>query len=170
MAEGEASDEVKALMCEIAKKACSSLATPQGPGCPESSVFEFYDVPLLDLENQVNSLSPEGHSLLICTIWNQKQENRDKLLKQLLLFPKCNINQVNNEKNSPLHIACLVEDVETVTALVKDKRLNTLNAKNIDGETPLMMAVKQHKTMSVEVMLEAEGVDLLTRNKSGKHS
>ena len=80
-----------------------------------------------------------------------------------------------NEKNSPLHIACQVEDVETILALVKHvsfscvhKRLTTLNAKNIEGEIPLMLAVMLHKTMAVEVMLKIDGVDFLTRNMSGE--
>ena len=131
-------------------------------------MFELCYVPSFNLENMVNSLSPEGHSLLICTMLNKKKENRNKMIDQLLRFSKCDINQVNNQKNSPLHIACLVEEVETISTLVKDKRLNTLNAKNVNRNTPLMVAVILCKTMAVEVLLEAEGVDLLTRNKSGE--
>ena len=62
----------------------------------------------------------------------------------------------------------MVDDIETISVWIKQKRLTTLNAKNNDGETTLMIAVRLHKTMSVEVMLEAESVDLLTKNIFGE--
>ena len=76
--------------------------------------------------------------------------------------------EANDEKNTPLHFACRADDTDTIAFLISDKRLTTLNSKNVAGETPLMTAVNLGRARAVEMMIEAKGVDLLTTNKSGE--
>ena len=74
------------------------------------------------------------------------QEGNSLFMCLFISFEKCNINQVNNEKNSPPEVACAFEDTDTITFLLKDQRLTTLNSKNLDGKTPLMMALDLRKS------------------------
>ena len=64
-----------------------------------------------------------------------------RLLKNFNSINVCDINQQNDEKNSPPHFACKADDTDTIAFLLSDKRLTTLNSKNVAGETPLMTAV-----------------------------
>ena len=85
------------------------------------------------------------------------QESYASRLLKRISTNLCDINQPNDEKNTPLHFACQANDTDTIAFLLSDKRLTTLNSKNLVGETPLMMAVDMGNVSSVEVMIEAKG-------------
>ena len=96
------------------------------------------------------------------------QESYASRLLKRISTNLCDINQPNDEKNTPLHFACRANDTDTIAFLLSDKRLTTLNSKNVAGETPLMTAVNLGRERSVEMMIDAKGVDLRTTNKSGE--
>ena len=61
-------------------------------------------------------------------------------LKALQNIVKCDVNEANQDGETPLHIACRQCSIEVVQVLVADKRCN-LNAKNSTGESALHIAV-----------------------------
>ena len=61
-------------------------------------------------------------------------------LKSLQNIVKCDVNEANQDGETPLHIACRQCSIEVVQVLVADKRCN-LNAKNSTGESALHIAV-----------------------------
>ena len=99
---------------------------------------------------------------------SSKESYASQLLKRISTNNFVDINQPDEAGNTPLHFACMANNTDSIAFLLSDKRLTTLNSKNVSGETPLMAAVNRGQERSVEMMIEAKGVDLLTRNKSGE--
>ena len=127
-----------------------------------------------DRKENVNACDQFGNSFLVRTIWNIGSIKRSQVLKKLLSEPMCDINQVNNDKNSPLHIACLVDDTRTITLLLKSKRLTTLNAQNKKGETPIMLAITHGHTKAEETLISQTKkiglvLDMRTTNNKGEN-
>ena len=58
----------------------------------------------------------------------------------LLLAVKPDLNAVNAEGNTPLHLACKYGNLDVISQLIKVGGV-TLNPKNKKGETPIMLAV-----------------------------
>ena len=67
-------------------------------------------------------------------------------MKLLLERPDIDANADGNYCCSPLHYACWYGNVDIVAELLKRPKLN-INVRNMDGETPLHMALV-HKMLS----------------------
>ena len=83
-----------------AKKLIMKWANDPNEPHSEQSVFETLDTEDGDMPDFINTLSPEGNSLLMCVIANTQEANREQQLKNLLTYEKCDINQANNKKKT----------------------------------------------------------------------
>ena len=60
-------------------------------------------------------------------------------VKHVVGVPECNVNQLNDEGDAPLHVACKRKDTAVVQLLVANKKCN-LNIFNNEGDTALHIA------------------------------
>ncbi|KAJ5797653.1 uncharacterized protein N7503_006949 [Penicillium pulvis] len=67
-------------------------------------------------------------------------------------------NQTDQEGRTPLHLACLNESQELVSALIKGGA--DINSTDYTGETPLQCALKVRSKALVDLLLDATSTDL----------
>ena len=103
----------------------------------------------------VNSKSDsDGSTGLIEAI----RKRKSNVINMLLDHPDIDINLSAISNETPLHFACSAGDTVTITRLVRDRRLTTLNARDFLGITPIMMAVDNGHLPAVELMSRTPGV------------
>ena len=97
----------------------------------------------------VNSRSNRGMTGLIKAIcWN-----RITTVHMLLSRHDIDVNMTDAEGMCALHYAAWHNRVDILTMLLADPRLNTVNARNNDGCTPLLDAVDNNSADSVKLLL-----------------
>lgn len=70
------------------------------------------------------------------------------------------------DKMTPLHLACSWGQEKVVAALVEQKC--ELNAQDVDGNTPLHLAIyNQHATI-IEILIRQPNIDLKMKNNAGQ--
>ena len=69
--------------------------------------------------------------------------------------------------NSAMHLAVKSNGLQCVQLLSRDERVD-INIKNKDGETPVMLAMKEGKTEMVKILLDNPRVDLDTVDGQGR--
>lgn len=72
----------------------------------------------------------------------------------------------NNNGESPLHVACKENDPDAVERLIQ--KAADVNTKDVEGNTPLMVAASRGLSGNVEKLLEVEGIDLDAQNGKGE--
>jgi len=91
--------------------------------------------------------------LLIHAIRNRQQHNIKPLYTSLLQAPP--INLTDHQRNTPLHLATRKGDIKTAeTLLPLVKTYNLANARNIHGDTALMVAIVANETQMALWLLE----------------
>lgn len=75
-------------------------------------------------------------------------------IAHMLLVAGANIDAVNNQFETPLHIACLHGHTALVKLFVEKYNANP-NAKKIGNITPLMLAAHRGKIESIDILLKA---------------
>ncbi len=110
-----------------------------------SKISKLIDLALRS-EDAINQKNQDGETLLLGFLKNLNkplgQYNQKKMLSQLIetfIQSGVDINEQDNEGNSPLLIAVEKNDLETVQLLVDNGA--DVNMKNKDGSTPLSIAV-----------------------------
>lgn len=83
----------------------------------------------------INAKDREGNSLLMWAIEDQKND----IFEELIKHPKINVNQRNNEQQTPIYTAIKADQYTLVEKLIK-KGANLQIVKR-DGSTPLMCAI-----------------------------
>lgn len=63
--------------------------------------------------------------------------------KKVLALNDCEVNQKNVEGNTPLHIACALNNMLVVTLLLESDKCMSLSMKNMDNHTPLYYAKRR---------------------------
>ena len=137
-----------------------------------------------------NTVDPKGQPGLYIAI----QEPSPKAAQALLDWPKTNVNAINANGESPLMLAAIKGQLETVAALIKrDADVNKtgwtplhyaaskghltvmslllenhayIDAESPNGTTPLMMAAQYGTGPAVQLLLDA-GADPLLKNQQG---
>ena len=71
----------------------------------------------------------------------------------LLSNNECDVNALNTDGESPLHIACKCSHLEIVTVLLENQKCN-LNTQNIYGNTPLWIACRNKSLAIIRLLLE----------------
>merc|ERR1719260_598222 len=64
-------------------------------------------------------------------------------------------------------LACLTGDSKAIVRLAEHSSLDTVNTKDDEGETPIMLAVWEGNTDAVKEMVKIPGIDLNITNKWG---
>ena len=77
------------------------------------------------------------------------------------------LNCILQHGTTALHFAVDGDNVEGVRMLLADPRLNTVNHKNMWGQTPVMFAMDCQKVNALRELVNHPSVDLDTRDGSG---
>eukprot|EP01111_Echinosteliopsis_oligospora_P015339 TRINITY_DN6040_c0_g1_i1.p1 TRINITY_DN6040_c0_g1~~TRINITY_DN6040_c0_g1_i1.p1 ORF type:complete len:446 (+),score=101.20 TRINITY_DN6040_c0_g1_i1:181-1518(+) len=78
----------------------------------------------------------------------------------MLLEKQANVNISDSLGNTPLHIAATIGDTELISHVLQKGRDVELNCKNIEGYTPLMIAIKnQYEEIAMQIT-EQEQTDI----------
>merc|ERR1712025_834687 len=94
--------------------------------------------------------------------------SNSNVLVQMVMDQKgVDVNKPACNKWTPLHLACLTGNIKAITRLGEHSNLNTVNSKDDEGETPIMLAVWEGNTEAVKEMVKIPGIDLNTTNKCG---
>jgi len=90
------------------------------------------------------------------------------VLVQMVMDQKgVDVNKPACNKWTPLHLACLTGNIKAITRLGEHSNLETVNSKDDEGETPIMLAVWEGNSDAVREMIKIHGIDLNTTNKWG---
>ena len=76
----------------------------------------------------------------------------EHISKVLLEEAKLDPNAKNNDRYTPLHVACWRENVKVVQLLVRDERCNP-NEKNSNGDTALHIACRHRNAGMMQASL-----------------
>jgi hypothetical protein len=124
-------------------------------------------------------------SILSFFLYQKNQKNKEKKpirqhYVEKVALPSIKINDVDELGNTPLHIACkynheaitiycinrvVIESTEPSTEKILSEYLNK---KNIYGETPLHLAVKNPSKDALQVILRNRAVDINVQNDRGE--
>lgn len=119
---------------------------------------------------QLKTANQQGYTPLINAAANAQIEIIQKLIRRV---PGLDINQKDENGMSALHwtvsntINNLRERREILEALLEKPALE-VNATNQQGDTPLMIAIRNNATDLVKILLQDPRVDLSHQNKHGK--
>ena len=90
------------------------------------------------------------------------------VLVQMVIDHKgVDVNKAACNRWTPLHLACLTGNTRAIVRLGEHTSLDTVNAKDDEGETPIMLAVWEGNTEAVKEMVKIPGIELNTTNKWG---
>ena len=92
---------------------------------------------------------------------------RNSVVRLLLEQPTVDLNCILQHGTTALHFAVDGDNVEGVRMLLADPRLNTVNHKNMWGQTPVMFAMDCQKVNALRELVNHPSVDLDTRDGSG---
>ena len=103
-----------------------------------------------------------------CTpLMNAVLHKKNSTVRLLLEQPALDLNLGDdNEGDTALHLAVIVDNVEGVRLLLADPRLDP-NQKNNGGDTPVMWAMADRKVDALRELVAHPSVDLDTRDSVG---
>ena len=81
--------------------------------------------------------------------------------------PNINYNVKTEHGITLAHAAVRGGNVKSVETLAAQERCDSWNVPDSDGDTPIMMALKEGKTKLVEILLRCPRVDLSCRDREG---
>ncbi len=115
-------------------------------------------IELLHKENlNFNLLSPSGHSVIKCAIFN-----KNIALLKALIHIGANVNI-----SDPLHTAVFKNYTEGFDLLLKTNI--DINKIDSDGNTAIMIAAYQHNINLFEKLINLDSIDLCVKNKKGQN-
>jgi len=92
-----------------------------------------------------------------------------QVVDELLRHPDVDINLPGMGNDiTPLHVACISDNVAVIRQLTTMNRLTSLNSRTREGWTPLMAAVANGNEGAVRAMLEVPGIDLNAKDSNGR--
>eukprot|EP00092_Neocalanus_flemingeri_P038140 GFUD01041515.1.p1 GENE.GFUD01041515.1~~GFUD01041515.1.p1 ORF type:complete len:513 (+),score=141.33 GFUD01041515.1:60-1598(+) len=97
------------------------------------------------------------------------EHNQTLVVKELLSDDRTDTTAADNDGNTALHIACLHSSVGCIALLGQDLRMTvtSLNQRNKEGHTPVMLAVYEGNLECVEEMGKLQGVFWEVEDEAG---
>ena len=84
------------------------------------------------------------------------------VVEVLLQQPSLDMNSINDHGTTAVYYACLNNKVIALRMLLGDPRLTSVNTRDPEGRTPLMIAVLNNRVGCVRELARVEGLDLET--------
>jgi len=92
-----------------------------------------------------------------------------QVVDELLLHPDIDINLPGMGNDiTPLHVACISDNVPVIQKLTSMPRLTCINSRTREGWTPLMAAIANGNEGAVRAMLDVPGLDLNAKDGNGR--
>ena len=96
------------------------------------------------------------------------REGHEEVVTELLQQEDCDLSLEDRNKYTALHHACDRGRVGTVRQLAYHPRQGSLNSKDYDGRTAIMLAVRWGRAECVLALGRVAGVELDTRDEEGR--
>jgi uncharacterized protein len=114
-----------------------------------------------NIESVIHKLTEDGNTLLNIAITQKEFEFAEESVR---LTSINDINQVNNQGNTPLHIAADIGNLKIIESLI-DKGASFEQLNN-DGHTPLHIAAKRANIQALQYLLDI-GANINARDDEG---
>ncbi|KAI8652052.1 hypothetical protein NCS56_01422000 [Fusarium sp. Ph1] len=115
-------------------------------------------------QQYVATVQNDGNTPLHLVSQNDDQRDMAELLVNA--DDGVSANEENFDGHLPIHVACIFNQPEIVRLLID--HTHDLNAKDSEGNTPLLCAAKSRGSKAARVLLETKKVDVLSRNHAGE--
>ena len=89
-----------------------------------------------------------------------------ELVSKFLEDERINLNKIDQNWSSPLHVACKKDRVETVKFLLRDDRID-VNLEDRSKKTPLFLACESGCSKTVKILLNDERIAVNQADESG---
>ena len=120
----------------------------------EEKSYECINILLLDNYSKynvdVNIKDNNGNSPLVNTMLKFNDSDKIDELIDLLIKRGANKDEINNNKETPLHIACQYNLHRLILKLITN---NNVNMKDKNGQTPLMVATEYKNYECIKILL-----------------
>ena len=115
----------------------------------------------------INIKNNDGITPLYYAVSREKGPHIE-IINELLKRDDIDVNvQISKQTNvTPLLYAAFREDYNVIKALLLHKNIN-VNQGDVDGDTPLLVALRDCKTLSVEELLRHKKIDVNKANNNG---
>lgn len=106
------------------------------------------------------------------------EKKMDKVAELIIRTRLANLNEVNNTKETPLHVAARKTNIELVKLILHvfdlvntqpDRKKTFLNARDNNGDTPLHAATKRKNGLAIVDYLMSQGADVNIVNNLGEN-
>ena len=111
-------------------------------------------------QSSLNSKDNWGRTAIMYAV----EKGHKEVFTELLQLENCDINLEDRDKRTAMHRACMYGRVGMVTQLASNPRQSSLNSKDDEGRTAIMMAVMEGEAECVLALINVAGVERDTRS------
>jgi ankyrin repeat protein len=133
-----------------------------------SSQKNTFEITKYLLENRcrklVNCTNDNGQTPIHTLLAKEEFPERDKTLAYLLNSTEINLDAINHELQTPLHLAVIKADYNSVKLLRNHKyQYCRLNPQDIKGNTPMDLAVNKHQEYKKMAVSESNKLEIFEK-------
>ena len=129
----------------------------------QDKVFDVLEL-LVDAKCDVTATTRKNETAMILIVKWVKVQCR-KLVQYLVCTCECDISAEDQYGNTTLHIACIVNNMDFVQALLEQETC-VIGMQNCNGDTPLHIACSQGNSKIVAMLLLQSTSELYTMNNN----